>query len=410
MINIRQRRNTLVQKGHLLLYLDFLDNIKIIQGNGSPSFSRASQALPDWNVPPALLGNNISRHKPNAGIFIEDANTNRIIKNLGDDGEISGGSETGDIGTYWDCDDTYKLSAVSNSTVNLYGGYSVELENTDAAGDHIFYQAVPAARMAAQTFCISCLVYTGGAPSADDMTLYASTTDPKIDNNAPDASLSATAFDQISENYYKVWATFTGTAADWYIGVKVKANKTLYVNLITALDSIGTFPPTLIPNDTTTNLQRAADGLSIPSSKNITANGNAILQQGTVEFALTSLWDHDDLNSDIYFFKGAPGTDSNVFECYFSQSKIVVRIHNRIVDEAPSPNFSRDTEHKIRITWKVGEKIYLYWDGTKIDESFNPITAAGNAQTTLYIGNANLTKQSSSFIKYFKVWNRRFEL
>ncbi|KKR39707.1 MAG: hypothetical protein UT75_C0014G0001, partial [Candidatus Yanofskybacteria bacterium GW2011_GWE2_40_11] len=185
----------------------------------------------------------------NFGVNIEDSRKN-IVTNSS--------FETGTPPSDWTAQAGCTATKVSRLT--MHGSSSVNLASTAACR---YYQTVNLTG-AAVVHQISAYVWrneTNALGMAVDSTiagLYAST-------GLATTALS-TVYTPLGNGWYRMTAQFTGTAADWYVGIYLpSASRNVYVDSIqverNAADSNTYFPSTYIPTSTSTAI-RAAETLS----------------------------------------------------------------------------------------------------------------------------------------------------
>ncbi len=159
---------------------------------------------------------------------------------------------------------------------NLYDGHSVQLCEAGGAAK----QFCQTKTLTAQDYIVSFLARTDGSEvTSADVAPFADT--------ALINEISEPHYEHVGDGVYLCWGKFTATAADWNVGVEVKAGKAVYVSLLTSHErgsstDGGDFPRSLIPNDTGGSKLRASDTCTIP------ADGNINPSRGTIDAEFTA--------------------------------------------------------------------------------------------------------------------------
>lgn len=290
------------------------------RGDGPLAISRASAACRYWEHPADLVGVDVARYWPGKGLLIEGADQNVLIENTVYD--VANWSTNGN------------LTPTDDTDINLYDGHSFKL--VELAGVGQLYQTVT---VTAEDYIVSFLAYTdGSAVTTADIDAFADT--------AFTNEIGTTYYESLGGGVYLCWGEFTATAADWHVGIEVKANKTVYISLLTCHKSAPTNegfsgPRSLIPSG-------AAPTTRAPEVVTIPADGNIGLSEGTIDVMWTA--GCSEASANLNFILSIYKDASNEIYVYVFNSKTYFR-HNvagNILDSNGVIGFSRNDFVKIR--------------------------------------------------------------
>lgn len=350
------------------------------------AFSRASDALDMSVFPPVLVSSNVVRY--NGGVSVEPEATNLVKRNVVFDA------------SKWTVEAGLTLS--DDTTINLYDGHSFKC--VCGAANKAFY-GNPAVVLTADEYAIECLVYTdGSAVTSSDMQLYA------------DSAL-ATTFKPYGGGAYVAYATFTATAAGWDLGCQIKANKTVYVSLVTCwrydiADGSWNFPQSFIPNDTDANVKRERDILTVLGAGYCDGN------QVTADLAYHTLMDMADHNVHYTLSMDAVTRYHNIFGFSLGAGSMVKLANYTLLVPSGSYSWSRGDLVKVRVLHSTtdlegGKRAILYTrlnDGAWSEEdSMVDVTEAIPSSALIGVGllsDGNFG-QTISGIKFVRIWNGR---
>ncbi|NQT84522.1 hypothetical protein HQ563_15985, partial [bacterium] len=291
---------------------------------------------------------------------------------------------------------------------NLCEGRSVQLCESGGAAKQ-FHQAKT---LTAEDYVVSFLAYTDGSEiTSADLAPFADT--------ALSNEISQFHYEHQGGGIYLCWGTFTATAADWNVGVEVKANKRAYISLLTCLKggtskASGPYPRSPVANSTTAPKARQADSLTVGGSSNFDGN------KGTLDIELYPMFPSN-LANDFEFccahFYGGAG-EVRLFRD--TPDEIKFRVQGNGDDETVTGTVSwnRGDRVKIRVVWNCqqtldGTNYMLIFarvnggDWTQIGECPSQPTAPSSDQT-LYVGRRGDSAgyEANSFISWLRIYDR----
>lgn len=314
---------------------------------------------------------------PGGGVRIEEARTNLITY-----GNFSNGAPP----TGWTAESGLTPARVSSPYLNP--SYSSRL--TNGAADKRYYQAQT---LTAATHTISGYAQKsgGGTVDATVIQLYAAT-------DLTSSGLSTTYTQVGSTDWYRLTATFTGTAASWNLGFYVKASQTVYVDCAQA--ELGAFATTYIPTGATGQLTRNAEVLTYPSSSNIS------MTAGTFSAWIKTDWAGND--NAVHVIADVSVDSSNLIS-FQKRAENVLRIYyrgggsNKQVDYAV--DWSANTWQHVAASWDTTSGyLRLYLNGAEVGTPATGIIQ-GTLDTSLYVGSADGTYPLNGLISDFTIFN-----
>jgi len=242
---------------------------------------------------------------------------------------------------------------------------------------------------------------------------------PFADTGGFTNEISAFNYEHQGNGTYWCWGKFTATAANWNIGVEVKALRTVFLSLLTCVKAgasmaSGPYPRSPIVNTSAGSATRQADSLTVTGSQNFQPS------KGTLDVELYPLFPSSLSNSYQFYFAHFFGGSGQMRLSKNDADKIEFRIQSNGDDDFAlgTISWSRGDRVRIRVAWDCQEKLdgtnYILIYGrvnegpwTQIGACFTQPTAPSSDQT-LYVGRAGSSAgyEANSFISWLRIYDR----
>jgi len=291
----------------------------------------------------------------------------------------------------------------------LYKAFSVRCKNTHASSAKQLYQIKT---LTVEEYIVSFLAYTdGSAVTSSDIVPFADT--------AFTNKISEFHYEDQGGGVYLCWGKFTATATDWHVGVEVKAEKTVYISLLTCVTvgtsmASGPYPRSPIANETTGSAARQADSLTIAGSSNFQPH------KGTLDTEFYPLFPSDLSNSFQFYLADFYGGDGRIRLYKNDVDKIEFRVQANGDDDSVigTISWNRGDRVRLRVVWNRDEKLdgtnYMLMYGKVNDGPWTQIGACSTQPTapssdqTLYVGRAGDSSgyEANSFISWLRIYDR----